>query len=51
MTTVLLADDQAVVRAGVRTILEPESDIDVVGEATDGLEALTQVQPFGRMSS
>jgi DNA-binding NarL/FixJ family response regulator len=43
MTTVLLADDQAIVRAGVRTILEPEPDIDVVGEAADGLEAVTQV--------
>jgi DNA-binding NarL/FixJ family response regulator len=43
MTTVLLADDQAVVRAGLRTILEPASDIDVVGEAVDGLDALTQV--------
>jgi DNA-binding NarL/FixJ family response regulator len=43
MTTVLLADDQAVVRAGVRTILEPAPDIDVVGEAGDGLEALAQV--------
>jgi DNA-binding NarL/FixJ family response regulator len=43
MISVLLADDQAVVRAGVRTILEPASDIQVVGEAADGLEALTQV--------
>jgi DNA-binding NarL/FixJ family response regulator len=43
MTTVLLADDQAIVRAGVRTLLEPASDIDVVGEAADGLEALKQV--------
>jgi len=43
MTTVLLVDDQAIVRAGVRTLLEPASDIDVVGEAADGLEALTQV--------
>ena len=43
MTTVLLADDQVVVRAGVRTLLEPASDIDVVGEAADGLEALAQV--------
>src|SRR3954447_5192268 len=43
MTTVLLADDRAIVRAGVRTLLEPATDIDVVGEAADGLEALTQV--------
>jgi DNA-binding NarL/FixJ family response regulator len=43
MISVLLADDQAVVRTGVRTILEPATDIDVIGEAGDGLEAVTQV--------
>ena len=37
---VLLADDQAVVRRGLRTILEAESDIEVVGEASDGVEAV-----------
>jgi DNA-binding NarL/FixJ family response regulator len=42
MTTirVLLADDQAVVRRGLRTILEPEPDLEVVGEAADGVEAV-----------
>jgi DNA-binding NarL/FixJ family response regulator len=40
MTTVLLADDQALVRVGLRTILEHEADLTVVGEAADGLEAL-----------
>lgn len=40
MTRVLLADDQALVRQGFRLILELEQDIDVVGEATDGAEAL-----------
>ena len=38
---VLIADDQAMVRAGFRMILEAESDIEVVGEAKDGEEALT----------
>src|SRR5215203_4778759 len=37
---VLLADDQAVVRRGLRTILEGEPDIEVVGEAGDGVEAV-----------
>jgi DNA-binding NarL/FixJ family response regulator len=40
MTRVLLADDQALVRQGFRLILELEQDIDVVGEAADGAEAL-----------
>src|SRR5581483_11349762 len=40
MTSVLLADDQALVRQGFRLILELEQDIDVVGEAKDGAEAL-----------
>lgn len=38
--TVLLADDQAMVRAGFRLILESEADIAVVGEATDGEHAV-----------
>jgi DNA-binding NarL/FixJ family response regulator len=37
--TVLLAEDHAVVRAGVRMLLDSESDIEVVGEATTGREA------------
>jgi DNA-binding NarL/FixJ family response regulator len=38
---VLIADDQALVRAGFRMILDAEDDIDVVGEASDGLEAVS----------
>ena len=38
---VLIADDQPMVRAGLRMILELEPDIDIVGEAADGDEALT----------
>jgi DNA-binding NarL/FixJ family response regulator len=37
---VLLADDQAMVRAGFRLILESEDGIEVVGEASDGQEAV-----------
>ncbi|WP_111720195.1 response regulator transcription factor [Homoserinimonas sp. OAct 916] len=40
--TVLLADDQALVRAGIRTILHSEPGIEVVGEAADGNEAIEQ---------
>ena len=40
MTRVLLVDDQPLLRAGFRMILEGESDIEVVGEATDGVEAI-----------
>jgi DNA-binding NarL/FixJ family response regulator len=37
---VLVADDQALVRAGFRAILEEQDDLDVVGEAKDGGEAV-----------
>ena len=37
---VVLADDQAVVRAGFRALLELSDDLDVVGEAADGEEAV-----------
>jgi DNA-binding NarL/FixJ family response regulator len=36
---VLLADDQALIRAGFRILLETAEDIEVVGEATDGAQA------------
>ena len=42
MTTVLLADDQALVRAGFALILNAEPDIEVVGEAADGNEAVAR---------
>jgi DNA-binding NarL/FixJ family response regulator len=40
VTSVLIADDQALVRAGFRMILEAHDDIEVVGEAGDGSEAI-----------
>ncbi len=41
---VVLADDQAVVRAGFRTILEAEADITVVGQAGDGEAAIAEAR-------
>jgi two-component system, NarL family, response regulator LiaR len=42
--TVLIVDDHAVVRQGLRTFLDLQPDIKVVGEAADGTEALAQAQ-------
>ncbi len=39
-TTIILADDHNVVRHGLRTLLETEGDFTVIGEASDGLEAV-----------
>jgi DNA-binding NarL/FixJ family response regulator len=44
---VLLADDQELVRAGFRMILEDEPDIEVVGEAADGREAVDATRRLG----
>ena len=41
---VILADDHVVVREGLKRLIEKEPDIDVVGEASDGREALEQAQ-------
>jgi len=41
---VVIADDQQLVRTGFRMILESEPDIEVVGEATNGLEAVSQAR-------
>ena len=43
MTRVLIADDQPLVRVGLRKILDFEPDLDVVGEAGDGEDAVRQV--------
>jgi DNA-binding NarL/FixJ family response regulator len=42
--TVLLVDDHPVVRAGVRSLLDGESDLRVVAEASDGLDAVRLAQ-------
>ncbi len=44
MIRVVLADDQALLRAGLRALLDAEDDIDVVGEAANGREAVTVVR-------
>jgi DNA-binding NarL/FixJ family response regulator len=41
---VLIADDQALVRGGFRMILDAQKDVEVVGEASDGREALAQAR-------
>jgi DNA-binding NarL/FixJ family response regulator len=40
MTRVLIADDQALVRAGFRVLIDSAADLEVVGEAADGAEAV-----------
>ena len=42
MITVLVADDQALVRAGFRMMVDAEPDLEVVGEAPNGREAVQQ---------
>ncbi|WP_104117377.1 response regulator transcription factor [Arthrobacter sp. B1805] len=40
MTTVLIVDDQPIVRAGLTVVLDAEPDLSVIGQATDGQEAV-----------
>jgi DNA-binding NarL/FixJ family response regulator len=42
MIRLLLADDEAMVRRGLRLVLETEDDLEVVGEAADGVEAIEE---------
>jgi DNA-binding NarL/FixJ family response regulator len=44
MIRVLIADDHQLVRAGIRALLEKAPDIEVVGEAADGQEAVFQAE-------
>lgn len=44
---ILLADDHTLVRAGIRALLTQMPDIEVVGEAGDGREALALVKAYG----
>ena len=41
---VLIADDHAIVRDGIQQLLKKESDIEVIGEAIDGIQALEKVK-------
>jgi len=43
---VLLADDQALVRDGFRSIIEREPDLSVVAEASDGIETVELARRF-----
>ncbi len=43
-TRILIVDDQALVRAGFRLVLESEADFEVAGEAADGEQAVTSAQ-------
>lgn len=44
MTTILLADDQALVRGGLKMILDAQDDLDVIGEAGDGRAAVDRAR-------
>ena len=44
MIRVLLADDHAVVRDGLRALLEAQSEIDVVGDVANGRQAVREAQ-------
>ncbi|MFN3981319.1 MAG: response regulator [Caldilinea sp.] len=44
MIRILIVDDHAIVRAGIRVLLQLQPEFEVVGEAEDGQEALRQVQ-------
>ncbi|NUR47668.1 MAG: response regulator transcription factor [Hamadaea sp.] len=44
MIRVVLADDQALVRAGFRALLDAQPDVEVVGEANDGAEAVRRAR-------
>jgi DNA-binding NarL/FixJ family response regulator len=47
MIRVLLVDDQALVRAGFRALLDAQEDVEVVGEAADGDEAVRLARRLG----
>ena len=45
-TRIILADDHAVLRSGLKMLLNAQDDFSVVGEATNGLEALAAVREY-----
>src|SRR4030043_602655 len=46
MPRVVIADDHAIVRAGLRTLIHDEIGLDLIGEAAGGLEAIELVEKF-----
>ncbi|MEM8778435.1 MAG: response regulator transcription factor [Cyanobacteria bacterium P01_G01_bin.49] len=44
MIRILLVDDQIIIRQGIKSLLESQSDFEVVGDAENGKEAITQVE-------
>ncbi len=44
MIRVLLVDDQIIIRQGIKSLLESQSDFEIVGDAENGKEAITQVK-------
>ncbi len=44
MVRVLVVDDHAILRDGIRSLLESQDDIEVVGEASDGFEAIDRTE-------
>jgi len=42
-TTIVLTDDHSIVRDGIRSLLETENDLEVIGEGSNGLEAIALV--------
>lgn len=46
MIRILIVDDHTILRAGIRLLLQLHADFEVVGEAADAQEALTQVRAF-----
>ncbi len=51
MIRLLIADDQALVRTGFRVILDSEPDLEVVGEAGDGRQAIEAARRLRPASS
>jgi hypothetical protein len=45
---VFIADDQLLIRQGIRTLLELDAGLSVVGEASDGIEATERVPALHR---
>jgi two-component system, NarL family, response regulator NreC len=46
MSTIVLAEDHAIIRQGLKDLLQSEADFQIVGEATNGLQAVERVSEF-----